>query len=146
MPGSTIPASDGTGGTGTTIDRAAGPDGGAAPLTGTVWVVQPASLGIPVPPGATLAVKFAADGSVYARGVCNSIAGTFQATGSSLLVTRLGATEVACGGNDAEAGLMAVLTATRTYDAAGANLVLKDDKGRILLRLEAGDPALIPVG
>lgn len=138
---STVPATAGT-----TIDRAAQPGGGEAPLQETVWVVVPSSLGIPVPAGSTLALKFAPDGNLYGRGVCNTIAGTYQATATALLVTQLGATEVGCGGNEAEAGLMAVLTATRTYDAAGANLVLKDERDRIVLRLEAGDPALIPVG
>lgn len=133
-------------GAGTTIDRAAQPGGGAAPLVGTIWVLVPASLGVPVPSGATLGVRFNADDKLEGRGVCNTMGGTYTTSGSSLVVTQLGATEVACVGNDTEAAFMAGLTAARTYEITGANLVLFDERGGARLRFEAADPATQAAG
>ncbi len=74
---------------------------------------------------------------VTGSGGCNRIGGSFVASDGTLRVGPLVSTRMACPSVDLEASFLRALGGTRRYRILGRMLVLMDDSGKVLARLEA---------
>ncbi|HSV57975.1 MAG TPA: META domain-containing protein [Variovorax sp.] len=76
---------------------------------------------------------------VSGSGGCNRISGSYQRTGAQLKIGPLASTRMACqdaGRGQLEARFMAALQATTNYSIAGNELILLDDRGQTLAKLD----------
>ena len=73
---------------------------------------------------------------VTGSGGCNRITGSYEAGNGTLRFGRLVSTMMACLDMDTERAFLRALQETRSYRVHGRTLELKDDLGRLLVRLE----------
>lgn len=89
--------------------------------------------------GTTLTADFGADGRLSGNGGCNGFSGAYTAQGTSLRITALTATEMACarppGADEQEQGYFAALRSVRTFEQVGDTLTLLDGQGRMAVTL-----------
>ena len=115
-------------------------------LTGVDWVLDPAESSIDLPDGssATLSVD---GGTVSGVGPCNSYRGSIQVDGTSVIISSLAETLIACEPEiqDAQDAFTAALRAVDTAEVDGETLVLSGaDDTR--LTFAASDPARAVLG
>lgn len=115
-------------------------------LAGTAWQVTGYNNGqgavVSVITGSTPTVNFGADGSVSGSGGCNTLRGTFTASGGTLKVGPLATTKMACaepaGVMEQEARLVAALESAATYRVEGQRLELRTAADAIAVTLSEG--------
>ena len=76
---------------------------------------------------------------VSGSGGCNRISGSYQRTGAQLKIGPLVSTRMACldaGRGQLETRFLAALQATTNYSIAGNELILLDDRGQTLAKLD----------
>ena len=76
---------------------------------------------------------------VSGSGGCNRISGSYQRAGAQLKIGPLVSTRMACldaGRGQLESRFMAALQATTNYSIAGNELILLDDRGQTLAKLD----------
>jgi putative lipoprotein len=112
------------------------------PIEGPVWqldqlgdmLIEPSN-----DPQRNARILFDSDGHVSGSGGCNRLSGTFQRNGSSLRLSQMGATRMACGDPATsinESQFFAALQATASYRLEGrSRLALLDANGRTVATL-----------
>lgn len=115
----------------------------AAPkLPGTSWVVAEIS-GKPTLPSAMPTIQFSAD-QISGFSSCNQFSGSYRQSGSSLSISQLAMTEMACldaGVMEQEASFGAALATVSAVRSAGAAAELLDASGAVVLKLTTPPPA-----
>lgn len=115
-------------------------------LAGTTWQVTGYNNGqdavVSVLTGSTPTVAFGADGAVTGSGGCNTLRGTFTASGGTIKVGPLASTKMACaepaGVMEQEARLVAALESAATYKIEGQKLELRTAADAIAATLTRG--------
>lgn len=116
--------------------------GGASALTGVTWLLSDTTdLGTPTT-GITVTAEFA-DGSMTGTGGCNNYSTTYRASGSSLRLAPVAATQMACPppASTVETAYLAKLPDVRSFAVAGKVLTLSGADGTALLVYDAADGA-----
>lgn len=114
-----------------------------APLVGTLWQMQ-SYQGNDALPGTEVTAVFAADGSLSGNSGCNNFSTGYTMDGDSLTINdAIAATMMACleeGVMEQEAGFLAALPATATYQISGDQLTLFDANGTAVAVFTAVPP------
>ena len=109
---------------------------GQPSLSGTKWVLQPDSLGVPVPGAVSITADFT-ESQVSGNAACNNYSGPYTATSSGALTfgalaTTLKACEPAV--SAAEQAYLGALGKVKTYAITGDVLTLSGEGGTALLQ------------
>jgi heat shock protein HslJ len=119
----------------------------ANPLANTNWVLDPASLGVPVPAGRSITAQFS-DTSVGGSSACNLYNGPYQtAPGNRIKFGDFITTKIACTPDTAaaESTYLRKLKAATSYRIIWGQLILSGPAGSLRFR-SAPAPATSPVG
>jgi len=116
---------------------------GASALTGKVWVL--ATLGGKAPlRGTDVTAAFTTSGRVSGSAGCNRYSGTYKTSGSTLRISTLATTQMACARAIAtqERAFLKALSATRSFAVNSGTLTLRSASGRSLATFRAQTQAL----
>jgi heat shock protein HslJ len=111
------------------------------PLAGTEWVLQPGSLGMPVPKDRPVTASFS-DTHVGGRASCNFYSGEYKASGNRISVGAIITTKIACDPATArvEAEYLRRLNGVTSYTLSRDRLVLSGPAGTLRFRSAPVDP------
>lgn len=110
----------------------------SSPLTGKIWVLV--SLGGKAPvKGTELTSAFTAAGRTSGSAGCNRYSGTYRTSGSTIRISRLATTQMACADpvQRQETAFLKALSRTRSYVVSGGKLTLRSATGQGLATFRA---------
>ena len=113
-------------------------EGGGGELTGQVWVLT--AIGGKAPLENTgISAQFNSDGSLSGSAGCNQYNGKYTTSGSSISITGLNNTMMACAQPvmDQESAYLTALADAKTYTVQGDNLTLSGADGKTLVSYKA---------
>jgi heat shock protein HslJ len=109
------------------------------PLVGTTWTLESfhtADAVSSVLAGTTITAVFGADGSVSGSAGCNRYFASYNVTGTSLSISSVGSTKMACGAPGVmqqEGTYLTLISQAKTVTIKGDRLGLADAKGAAIL-------------
>lgn len=119
------------------------PSAGSGALTGRVWVLATLAGKAPLR-GTDVTAAFTATGRVSGSAGCNRYSGTYKASGTTLRISPLATTQMACARPIAvqERAFLRALSAARSFAVSGVTLTLRSANGRPLATFRAQTQAL----
>ena len=115
------------------------------PLVGTNWTLESFHTGDAVSSvlaGTTITAVFTKDGSITGSAGCNQYFASYNVTGTSLQVSQVGSTKMACGAPGVmqqESSYLTLISQAKTFTINGDRLTLADAKGAAMLSFLASD-------
>jgi heat shock protein HslJ len=115
------------------------------PLVGTNWTLESFHTGDAVSSvlaGTTITAVFTKDGSITGSAGCNRYFASYNLSGTSLHVSQVGSTKMACGATGVmqqESSYLSLISQAKTFAIRGDRLTLTDVKGGAILSFLASD-------
>jgi heat shock protein HslJ len=114
-------------------------------LAGTSWVLDPASLGVPVPAGRTVTANFS-DTRVSGATSCNLYAGDYKVSANRIRISAIITTRIACTPETAaaESAYLKKLNAATSFVVSRNQLLLVGQAGTLRFRSAKPEPPAAP--
>lgn len=115
------------------------------PLAGTNWTLESFHTGDAVSSvlaGTTITAVFTRDGSISGSAGCNQYFASYTLSGTSLQISQVGSTKMACGAPGVmqqESSYLALISQAKTFAINGDRLTLADAKDAAILTFRASD-------
>jgi heat shock protein HslJ len=115
------------------------------PLVGTNWTLESFHTGDAVSSvlaGTKITAVFNKEGSITGSAGCNQYFASYNVTGTSLQVSQVGSTKMACGAPGVmqqESSYLTLISQAKTFTLKGDRLTLADTKGAAMLSFLASD-------